>query len=204
MMGKCSNHIRLIVFVIFVICLFSSHLNGRIIEKKRNQKKEHNPTGKNDKQAANDHTSSTSISVDEIEDSKSVIYVKEQAHITGCLPCKHDTDILQESLYSYWLNDFESSFGCACHTLHSLKSSEVQSHALIESLLYSITQSKEFSTTESDIFLYKTIPKREALHIITNWELLGPIPVGKLEVDGDPTFQAYYDEPIQMQGKGIV
>ena len=35
-----------------------------------------------------------------------------------------------------------------------------------------------------------TLPRQEPPHILLPWEVLGPLPVGKLEMDGDPTFIA--------------
>jgi hypothetical protein len=45
-------------------------------------------------------------------------------------------------------------------------------------ILYQLTLSKCDSKSENQLPL-------------VHWEVIGPLPVGKLELDGDPTFQAY-------------
>jgi hypothetical protein len=62
---------------------------------------------------------------------------------------------------------------------------------MAQSILYSLSISRYWSLHGfKGLASMNELPKSDAGALL-NWEILGPIPVGKLEVDGDPTFSKY-------------
>jgi hypothetical protein len=103
----------------------------------------------------------------------------EKAHPSTCPPCEGPSKIGQAIDY-FWRNDLMGAYACACnHLLQKRSDGFAQSiqHSLSQTKYFSITNIKnKFETPTNDPPAIKT------------WEVLGPINVGKLEVDADSTF----------------
>jgi hypothetical protein len=96
-----------------------------------------------------------------------------------CPPCEGQSKIRQAIDY-FWQNNLMGAYACACnHLLHK------GLDGFAQSIQYSLSQSKYFSTT--NIQKKFDTPTSDSPAIRT-WEVLGPINVGKLEVDADSTF----------------
>ncbi|KAJ1420687.1 hypothetical protein B484DRAFT_399786 [Ochromonadaceae sp. CCMP2298] len=103
-----------------------------------------------------------------------------------CPPCLEKRNIIKHAVEAYWRNDLLTSYACACN--HLLKK---PGDGLAEAITYSITQSKHASIrVEGKV----SAPSNDAPPL-KKWEILGPINVGKLEIDADPTFLPHSGSP---------
>lgn len=82
--------------------------------------------------------------------------------------CKF-TDPIGSAVRAYWKNDINGAKSCAC------------SNSLSKIFL------REFLLTDGKSFMTSKVEN----NYFSDWEFLGPLPVGKLEVDGDPTFDSF-------------
>mgnify|MGYP000285707304 CR=1 FL=1 len=101
--------------------------------------------------------------------------------LSDCPPCwatKRNT--IQVAIDSYWQNDLSTAFACACN---QLQSSPEDGYA--QAIVYALTQGKHAPFSVAN----KVLPPTHVAPPIKRWEILGPMNVGKLEHDADPTFQ---------------
>lgn len=103
-----------------------------------------------------------------------------------CLPCPIDKN---ENYYDlavmyYWKSQednnnslFLLAYGCACNGL------KINEEDRILKAIASDIAKNYVSISNNEI----SIPNTDA-GTLKNWQILGPLPVGKLELDGDPTF----------------
>lgn len=107
--------------------------------------------------------------------------------LSDCPPCSASKrSVLQYAVESYWRNDIDEAYSCAC--AHLLSKPD-DGHA--RSILHVYTDGKI-----PLIALDKKVeaPVRPAPPI-RRWEVLGPINVGKLEHDSDSTFIGHHAFP---------
>jgi len=101
--------------------------------------------------------------------------------LSDCPPCwatKRNT--IQVAIDSFWQNDLNTAFACACN---QLQSNPEDGYA--QAIVYALTQGKHAPFSVAS----KVLPPSHIAPPIKRWEILGPISVGKLEHDVDPTFQ---------------
>ena len=91
--------------------------------------------------------------------------------------------VLKSAIDSFWRNDFLESYSCACH--HLLKK---RKDGFAQSIIHTLSLSK---TSFNFGLPARVEPPSTDAGDIKGWEILGPINVGKLEVDADPTFLTY-------------
>ena len=111
---------------------------------------------------------------------------KKENTVNGnyCPVCPTSSNLLKFAIQKYWENDLLSAFACACQSL-LVKPNDDYAKALI----YSLRQSKSLFTG-LDLTTFPA-PENEIKGILKSWEILSPLNVGKLELDGDPTFHSY-------------
>lgn len=98
----------------------------------------------------------------------------------ACPPCAVRTFVLEHALAQYWRNDVSSAFACVCEILQSNPNDQ-----MARALLVTLRSSRLIhKNTLSDI----AGPTKNAKVVLSSWEVLGPMGVGKLELDGDATF----------------
>ena len=102
----------------------------------------------------------------------------------GCPKCPDAKDPLNLAIDSFWKNDLFSAYSCACHALLVKPDS-----GLAQAIIFAVSKSKlsaDFMPHAGPI----SKPKQEPL-FGNIWELLGPFPSGKLELDACPALAAY-------------
>lgn len=112
-----------------------------------------------------------------------------------CPPCLARKNKLKEALHWFWRGRLRHAYACACHVASTDKA-DLSSRAMAESILYALQQSKYALALQEEFPLLSSPlspPKVDPPYGIEQWEVLGPFPVSKLEVDGDPAFQTYDD-----------
>lgn len=97
-----------------------------------------------------------------------------------CPRCPNTAQSLgQSAIEELWKDNILAAYGCACQQLQ--KSPE---DGFSQAIVYSLTQSKSATiSVQGKINAPSSNPPS-----LKRWDILGPLPVGKLEVDGDPTF----------------
>eukprot|EP00605_Chrysophyceae_sp_TOSAG23-4_P000665 GSChrysophyteH1.ASY1.ANO1.747.1 assembled CDS len=124
-------------------------------------------------------------------------------------------DELRTAILHYWNRRSVESFDCACAVLGQSSGSHHMAHAIMYALTYErdssvnsvsegITDDSLITNSEGEVgnstaaraVHVPVYPPREAPpSVIPIWEVLAPLPVGKLEVDADPAFSMY--EPVR-------
>ena len=111
---------------------------------------------------------------------------KKEISSRDCLPCPRDkNDNLHDlAIMYYWKaqeynseNYFSLAYGCSCNGL-KLKEDD----KILKSISYDVAKNY-LSVIDNDI----SMPNSD-FGSLRSWEILGPLPAGKLEIDGDPTF----------------
>jgi hypothetical protein len=100
--------------------------------------------------------------------------------LTDCPVCpatKRST--LQYAVEAYWRNEILNAYACACTHLLSKPDD-----GYAASIIHSLTQGKLAPIT----LLSKFDGPKKVAPPVRKWDLLGPLPVGKLEHDLDATF----------------
>lgn len=103
----------------------------------------------------------------------------ENVVVSPCPPCE-GTSLVRQAIDYYWRNDLNMAYACACNHLLNKRSD-----GFAQSIQYSLSQTKYFSVANMQKKF--DLPATEPPNLKT-WEILGPINVGKLEVDADSTF----------------
>ena len=91
------------------------------------------------------------------------------------------TAVVRSAIDSMWANDYREAFACACHHL-----STHMNDGFAQAILHSLSLSKIASNILPRKYSAPTAPASA----IKGWEILGPINVGKLEMDADTTFSS--------------
>ncbi len=105
---------------------------------------------------------------------------KDHNKIT-CPKCPASSNLVKVALEKFWENDLISAYSCACNAL-LIKSNDDMAKAI----LYSLRPAK--STFPQDFDLNTFEPPSSDRTSLKTWEILGPMNIGKLELDADPTF----------------
>ena len=112
--------------------------------------------------------------------------------------CTVATDQVKYATQAYWRHDYVNAYICA-RDIANVKSIKV--NGVIQSILYNIYQIGSLNSlsfndiatlTKVDLQSQYSLSKLDANPKLSQWEVLGPIPVSKLEIDADPTFNQYY------------
>lgn len=96
-----------------------------------------------------------------------------------CPLCTSKKDKLKRAIESFWNHDLIQAYGCACQVLSARRDD-----GLAQAIVYAISNSR-YAVIESQ---QKIAAPNSDPPALLNWEILGPFPVSKLEVDADPTF----------------
>ena len=103
----------------------------------------------------------------------------------SCPPCAGSSkDRLKAALTYFWKEAHEDAFACACHLLR-----EQPDNGLAQALVYALGQD-----LKADLSIPEQIagpPEKDAPAMSDHWQVLGPFPVAKLELDADPTFDQH-------------
>jgi hypothetical protein len=104
---------------------------------------------------------------------------------SSCLPCigvDRKGSYLQAALRFFWKKLYGNADNCLCHYFKTK-----QDDSLGKALSVSLQTTGGYRKATKPI----QIPRDDFRPIIKNWEILGPINVGKLELDSDPTFLGF-------------
>ena len=122
----------------------------------------------------------TSRSVEELLMDTSFLPVDKQALLT----CSNVDDPSKYAIASYWKNYYLMSFTCA-----QLSVSKNKNVDMMQSILYSLSRMRNLPVPLANDKV--STPAKSPPSAVKEWELLGPLPSGKLELDADPTFESY-------------
>jgi hypothetical protein len=109
---------------------------------------------------------------------------KDLSDCPACPATKRNS--LQYAIEAYWRNEILNAYACACTHLQSKPDD-----GYAASIVHSLTQGKLAPIT----LLSKFEGPKKAAPPLRKWELLGPLPVGKLEHDMDATFIQQQSNP---------
>jgi len=129
--------------------------------------------GKKDKKLPNDEKTIDDIAAGSNDDGDANM-------ISSCPVCPVKRNLIKHAIHSYWNHDLWHAYACACRYLITKPDD-----GFAESIIYAIYQSKYSNMKFSD---RKVLPPKIHPSMIKTWEVMGPINVGKLEMDADPTF----------------
>jgi hypothetical protein len=97
--------------------------------------------------------------------------------------CPVNTNQFKYALQNFWMQRLDVAYICASQALGAGVNDE-----LLKALLVSLKQQKQYISEFNNAL---AIPQlSDPKPILRDWELLGPFPVGKMEIDADPTFQS--------------
>ena len=99
---------------------------------------------------------------------------------------KDNLDLRATSAYWRGLSGAEDAFVSSCNLLLDSKKKSGLMKAIITDLSRGPSSPVHLSSTHFTKSSATPIQKSQVM--LRNWEILGPLPVGKLEADGDPTF----------------
>lgn len=93
------------------------------------------------------------------------------------------------ALQKFWQGSYEDSFACLCQYMAvARKSNSIED--LAKALMFTLRNVKDLSIPKS-ISSTISLPTADVKSILKHWEVLGPINVGKMELDGDTTFHIH-------------
>jgi hypothetical protein len=98
-----------------------------------------------------------------------------------CPRCPVTTNIVKVALEKFWENDLVTAYACACNAVLAKSNDDVA-----KAILYSMRPAKASLPTDYDLSQFES-PSSDG-RLLKNWEILGPMNIGKLELDADPTF----------------
>lgn len=108
----------------------------------------------------------------------------------SCPQCAVSQHQAKYALQQYWMLKLDNSYACACQVLTTSPSSTDE---MLKALFLSLKGQRHY-IPQFDATI-KIPALADPKPILRDWEILGPFPVGKMEVDGDPTFQSFkYDD----------
>jgi hypothetical protein len=91
-------------------------------------------------------------------------------------------------LADYWRGNWRDCFSNACNILYQSKRKDPVVRAVLNILT---NEDASLNNLPKAHFARSEMPSQRPVIIPRAWEILGPLPVGKLEVDGDPSFDRY-------------
>jgi hypothetical protein len=136
----------------------------------------------------------TVVDVKQDAEKKSFTDVARFKSVSDCPHCPPHRSILLLAIESFWNNDLLTSYGCACNYL--LKK---PNDGFAQAIMHALTQTKYAVIAVDGKVPVPTV----AAPSIRKWEILGPMNVGKLEVDGDPTFITPFDSAGAKEGLDV-
>ena len=151
------------------------------------------------------HVNAAAAATAETPDTFAVPVVEEKFTCPKCLVTEN---VLSYVLDMYWSENYISAYGCACYLYKSNKE-----NGILQSILHSLSKMTELrnkndvnydSGIEYAVTAQFDVPTVDPPQILTRWDIIGPFPVGKLEVDGDPLFTAFNDHDERDIGSYIL
>lgn len=200
-------HAILIVFAtILVLCFLDGIRCDDIPRKKR-----HNQEVRRRQETASstsERNENPEVTVDIVGETKFAPPKIEPASSSGsndndssgsdCSPCvgtDRKGQYTAAALKLFWQKAYNLADACICHFLKS-KQDDALGKALAITLQSAPGKSKKMGSK------VPSLAKTEMKTIVKNWETLGPINVGKLELDGDPSF--HFPEQLSYHSHDIV
>eukprot|EP01031_Cornospumella_fuschlensis_P030447 gene30447-36796_t len=122
---------------------------------------------------SNPSTAATPEPISDEED-----YLDEAKDENTCPPCAVSKHLTKFAINRYWNHDIDLAYACACQALLVTPTDN-----LAKALLLSLHTSRLYPLPSAP-----PSPSAPTSTVISDWEVLGPINVGMLELDGDPTF----------------
>lgn len=110
-----------------------------------------------------------------------------------CPPCNENKDALRHAIDSFWRNDLHQAYSCACNVLLARKNNGIAQVIVFETIASKYASFSHLTSTGNSKV---PLPQTEAS--VSQWELLGPVPCGKLEIDGDPAISALREQYRQQ------
>jgi hypothetical protein len=178
-----SFYILLLYFVLAIVINGASPASKRYNQEVR--KRSNNPKPEVPIELRPDEKQEVEVGINGATDEFETDIVTE-----SCPTCLVKTYLTRYSIHRFWNHDGETAYACACHALKANPNDDL-AKALITSLRSARMINKETSNV---------VPTKDPKQNIKSWEILGPINVGKLELDADPTFHS----PILRQHQGDV
>jgi hypothetical protein len=114
---------------------------------------------------------------------KDGIGMVEVSNDSGCPKCPVNSQQSKFALQNFWLQRIDTAFACACQALAAGASDD-----LLKALLVSLKSQQQHIKHFPATFPVPTLS--DSKPVLRDWEIFGPFPVGKMEIDGDPTFQS--------------
>lgn len=195
----------LIFFAIFVFCVSFYTVVGSDSERKKKHKQEVRRRREIDVESqdtfGDKRTFSANIDVNgfpEDINKESVSSAQKSSDYDdsdSCLSCPgvdRKGSFTATALKLFWQKDYMGAESCLCHFFKSK-----QDDNLGKALAVTLKSTPGFRSRIKS----QTIPKSDMRSFIRTWDILGPINVGKLELDGDPTFSeinrlAFHQDPV--------
>eukprot|EP01038_Epipyxis_sp_PR26KG_P004199 gene4199-5972_t len=183
----------LVIASLLFICI-----SAQIEQYRAKRKKKHNQVNRQQDNSLDTATVHGSPTIDEtdqnIASSDNITKVEEFKDASvdikfkvneKCPICENDVNFFKQAILNYWNDDLLGTYACLCWHLKTSPNDKVA-----QSILFSLHKNKHFSLPEYGINLIKTMKfeEQKSAKVIKEWEILGPINVGKLEIDADPTF----------------
>ena len=146
---------------------------------------------------------SSSSSLDDVDD-KDIKLNKIEKSLNDSLislasrKCNSVNDQVKYAIYAYWKHDYINAYICA-RDISNVKSVKV--NGVIQSILHNIFNMGYLSSLSftdmakrmnKDLKSEYSLSRLDTKPKLSQWEVLGPIPVSKLEIDADPTFNEYH------------
>lgn len=199
------SKISLVFLVVFICILYGSCQSPEKRKRTRQEIKYRGPTDLKEMERLvaeskppPETQSSKSKKKDSLETNPEVLTTRNFAQTEDSIPemsCPVKKDMIKHATLNFWQDNLPVAYACAAQQLTVRKDD-----GLSQSMVYYLTQGK--------YAIYSKKVKSELPHQdpppLTNWELLGPFPVSKLEVDGDPTFSDNPTIPALDAGKYIL
>lgn len=100
---------------------------------------------------------------------------------------------LQTAIKHFWKKSFDLADDCLCHFVKSKQEDPVG-----KALSLSLDTAPNYFRKRSKGGI--TLSKSDFRSLVKTWDILGPINVGKLELDGDPTFVSFNMAESKLKG----
>jgi hypothetical protein len=113
----------------------------------------------------------------------------------SCPKCTVSSNQVKYGMQQYWIHNIDKAFACACEAYIADKNNPSE---LLRALMTSLKAAKiqQYPAVFNSKSLSLSADPKPA---IREWEVLGPFPVGKMEIDGDPAFQsATFSEGVDV------
>lgn len=194
----------LIFFFVCVLCVWFHTVVGSDAERRKKHKQEvrrrpeidvESPDAFGDKRSFSANIDINGFPEDISKDSTTSAQKSSEEIGDSCLSCQgvdRKGGFTATALKLFWQKDYAGAESCLCHLFKSK-----QDDNLGKALVVTLKSTPGFRSKIKS----QTIPKSDMRSFIRTWDILGPINVGKLELDGDPTFSdsnrlVFHQDPV--------